>query len=79
MLKITRDETLELPVRLDAAKAVAPYVHPRLAVIDSTVRTEVTVSALTEEERRERARQALGARHHQTGTVLSGRHPGSQS
>lgn len=36
MLKVMRDEN-ELPdVRLDAAKAAAPYVHPRLATIENT-------------------------------------------
>jgi len=61
MLKIMRDEQLDLPTRLDAAKAVAPYVHPRLAVIDSTIRAEVSVSTLTDEQRRERARQLIRA------------------
>jgi hypothetical protein len=41
------------------AIAAAPYFHPRLASIDSTVRTEVNVSQLTEEQRRQRARQAI--------------------
>ena len=59
MLSIVRDEALDLPTRLDAAKAVAPYTNPRLSVIDSTVRTEVNVMALTDEQRRERARQAI--------------------
>jgi len=47
-------------VRLDAAKAVAPYTNPRLAVIDSTVRAKVEVTdGLSLEERRERARQMI--------------------
>jgi hypothetical protein len=59
LLGIMRDEELDLPTRLDAAKAVAPYTNPRLASIDSTVRAEVNVTALTEEQRVERARKAI--------------------
>lgn len=36
MLKVMRDEDEVLDVRLDAAKAAAPYVHPRLASIENT-------------------------------------------
>ncbi len=31
MLNILRDETAEMPMRFEAAKSAAPYVHPRLA------------------------------------------------
>jgi hypothetical protein len=49
-----------MATRLDAAKAVAPYTNPRLAVIDSTVKlaADVTVT-LTPEERRQRARAVI--------------------
>jgi hypothetical protein len=33
MLQVMRDDKLELAKRLDAAKAAAPYVHPRLASV----------------------------------------------
>jgi hypothetical protein len=59
MLDIVRNEKLDLPLRLQAARDVAPYTAPRLAVIDSTVRAEVTTTALTEEQRVERARKAI--------------------
>lgn len=36
MLTVMRNEAEELPVRLDAAKSAAPYVHPRLATIAHT-------------------------------------------
>ena len=36
MLSVMRDETLPLATRLDAAKAVAPYTHPRLSAVDMT-------------------------------------------
>lgn len=34
MLGIMRDEGNDVLTRMDAAKAVAPYVHPRLAAIE---------------------------------------------
>lgn len=34
MISVLRDETAEREVRMDAAKAAAPYVHPKLANID---------------------------------------------
>ena len=36
MLAVMRDETLTLPIRLDAAKAVAPYTPPLLSAVDMT-------------------------------------------
>ena len=59
MLAIMRNEELALAVRLDAAKAVAPYTNPRLASIDATVKSTTEVSLLTDEQRRQRARQAI--------------------
>ncbi len=34
MLQIMRDEAADEAKRLDAAKAAAPYVHPRLAAVE---------------------------------------------
>ena len=34
LLSLIRDETNDIAVRSDAAKAAAPYVHPRLAAIN---------------------------------------------
>lgn len=34
MLGIIRDTSIDHPIRLDAAKAAAPYVHPKLASIE---------------------------------------------
>jgi len=55
-----RDEELDLPTRLDAAKAVAPYTNPRLSSIDATVKSqsEITVT-LSEEELRAQARALI--------------------
>ena len=38
LLAIMRDENLGVEERLEAAKAAAPYVHPKLASIDTTHR-----------------------------------------
>lgn len=35
LLAVLRDETNEMGVRLDAAKAAAPYCHPKRAPVDS--------------------------------------------
>lgn len=55
LLQVMRDETQELAKRLDAAKAAAPYVHPRLASValgnqDDKPFEQVIRWALTEEE-----------------------------
>lgn len=34
MLRVMRDGTIDHPIRLDAAKSAAPYVHPRLATFN---------------------------------------------
>jgi hypothetical protein len=36
MLAIMRDEAQPVAVRLDMAKAAAPYVHPRLAAVEQS-------------------------------------------
>lgn len=38
MLEILRDTTLEMAPRFEAAKAAAPYIHPRLANVDATIK-----------------------------------------
>lgn len=38
LLSVLRDQKLEMPPRIDAAKAAAPYVHPRLANVELTGR-----------------------------------------
>jgi hypothetical protein len=60
MLGIVRNEKLDLPTRLDAAKAVAPYTNPRLSQIDASVVSKSVVTVvLTDEQRREQARRAI--------------------
>jgi hypothetical protein len=34
MVSVFRDETQPLAMRLDAARSVAPYCHPRLSTVD---------------------------------------------
>lgn len=34
MLSVLKDEKQPMPIRLDAAKAAAPYMHPRLANVE---------------------------------------------
>ena len=41
MLATMRDESKPEAVRLDVAKAVAPYVHPRLASVEQAVQVDV--------------------------------------
>lgn len=42
LLATMRDESKLLDVRLDAAKAAAPYVHPKLAAIELNAKIGVT-------------------------------------
>ena len=58
MLAVVRDPTAHPDRRDRMAAAAAPYIHPRLSNVEATVRTGTTVQ-LTEDERRERARQAI--------------------
>ena len=46
MLGVMRDESLGTRLRIDAAKAAAPYVHQRL----SAIAIDLTTSEITHEE-----------------------------
>ena len=46
MLGVMRDESLDSRLRIDAAKAAAPYVHQKLSVIS----VDVTTPDVTHEE-----------------------------
>ena len=46
MLGVMRDESLDTQLRIDAAKAAAPYVHQKLSVIS----VDVTTPDVTHEE-----------------------------
>jgi hypothetical protein len=41
MLTTMRDETKPIALRLDIAKAAAPYAHPRLASVEQAVQVDV--------------------------------------
>ena len=46
MLGVMRDESLDTRLRIDAAKAAAPYVHQKLSAIS----VDVTTPGVTHEE-----------------------------
>lgn len=50
MLGIMRDPDTEPQMRFEAAKAAAPYVHPRLSQVDSTVTHKNAADDFTEAE-----------------------------
>lgn len=51
LLNLMRDEKRDLPIRLDAAKSAAPYVHPKLANIEhSRIPDIADLSQFTAEE-----------------------------
>ena len=50
MLNVMRDETADFAQRFDAAKSAAPYVHPRLAQIESNVTHRKAADELSEAE-----------------------------
>lgn len=50
MLGIMRDPNTEPSMRFEAAKAAAPYVHPRLSQVDSTVTHKNAADDFTEAE-----------------------------
>lgn len=43
MLEIMRDDSLSQDDRFEAAKAAAPYIHPRLAAIEANVTASLTI------------------------------------
>ena len=50
MLEVMRDDGNDLLIRMDAAKAAAPYVHPKLASVEMKHSGGVTVATLTDAE-----------------------------
>mgnify|MGYP001599852802 CR=1 FL=1 len=60
LLQVMRDDTSEKNVRIDAAKAAAPYVHPKLANVqvsgdqDNPIQHQVCVSWMTEDQAKAR-------------------------
>jgi hypothetical protein len=59
MVAVMHDESADKDRRDRMAASAAPYLHPRLQVVDSRIVAEVKVSQLSEEERRQRARAAI--------------------
>jgi hypothetical protein len=50
MLNIMRDPAIPFAMKFEAAKAAAPYVHPRLSQVDSRVTKVTDVAELTPEQ-----------------------------
>lgn len=50
MLGLMRDDTADAHARLDAAKAAAPYIHPRLSSIEMVAHVTNHEAALDELE-----------------------------
>lgn len=48
LLKAMRNDQNEFSVRLDAAKAAAPYIHARLSAIDMTSKTDGTIRLISD-------------------------------
>ena len=48
MLSLVHNKKLKQAVRLDAAKAAAPYVHPRLSSVE--VKQDLTINDLTDKQ-----------------------------
>ena len=63
MLSVLRDEAREPAIRLEAAKAAAPYVHPRLSAVAQSGPEggPIEMSGISFEERREQAVAAIRA------------------
>jgi hypothetical protein len=60
MVGIVHDETADADRRDRMAIAAAPYLHPKLQVVDSTIRATVEVNGkLSADELRARARAAI--------------------
>ena len=49
MINIVRDEKAEPARRDDMAKAVAPYMHPRLSSVEANVKGEQTIKIVSTE------------------------------
>ncbi len=46
MLTRLRDENLDHEIRMDAAKAAAPYCHARLAAVDANVNGDLSLTVV---------------------------------
>jgi hypothetical protein len=45
LLMVMRDDERDHDVRQDAAKAAAPYVHPKLSAIEANIKGEFTLGS----------------------------------
>ena len=61
LLSLVWDEGQEQRVRVDAAKAAAPYVHPKLANIDTNVSGELDYTHSVDKQSVEQAVEVIRA------------------
>lgn len=59
MLSVMRDPGQDYPIRLDAAKSAAPYIHPKLAAIEHTGKDGKDLIPEAESDNRQVARAIL--------------------
>lgn len=52
LMSLLRDENNALPIRMEAAKNAAPYVHPKLASFTGQIDTAVTVEIVSFAEKK---------------------------
>ena len=43
LLEVMRDQGETRPIRVDAAKAAAPFIHPRLANVDARIKNDLYI------------------------------------
>jgi hypothetical protein len=46
LLKVMRDEAREDDERRDAAKAAAPYIHPKLSSVEANITGKLTIGTM---------------------------------
>jgi hypothetical protein len=70
LLRIMRDEALDATIRMDAAKSVAPYLHPRLAAsVVATADAEALEVIIWKTTREDDAAGIAPVRHHPMKTI----------
>jgi hypothetical protein len=62
LLSVLRDEGQDKASRVEAAKAAAPYVHPRLTAVDASIKSEVSQTHSFDKQSLEQAVEALNER-----------------
>ena len=69
MLAVLHDESADKDRRDRMAIAAAPFVHPKLQVVDSRVVAEVSITTMTDDERRAEARRLIAEAFRERPTI----------